>query len=362
MELYFEEELVWSNHKAQMIRRINEMGLPLVIFGRVTGANPDFLEEVKVPVEFVVSTHPTSWGKKLWGLECVGLDRVQEAYSAWNVLILCVHYSNELIPMLEQLPVPPSEIFQLDLRFEQKGTAEYLRSVQLDIQLDYDRFADEKSKNTFEALLRYRINRDPAFLKPVACPEEEEYFPEELGERRFLGSEEVFVDVGAYTGDTVLRFRTAVKERYRRIFAFEPDPQNYKKLVESTAGIRDVTCRQVGASDTPARLRFASNGQTSRPVESGDALVEIDTLDHQLSGVDVTFIKMDIEGMECPALRGARQLIQSCRPKLAICSYHSMEDMVFVPKLIAELNPAYHIYLRHYCESAIEQTICYAVI
>ena len=47
-----------------MIRHINEMGLPLVIFGRVVGANPAFLEDVKVPVEFVVSNHPTSWGKR----------------------------------------------------------------------------------------------------------------------------------------------------------------------------------------------------------------------------------------------------------------------------------------------------------
>ena len=105
-------------------------------------------------------------------------------------------------------------------------------------------------------------------------------------------------------------------------------------------GIHDVTCRQMGVSDTRNQLYFVSNGQTSKPMESGDTLVEIDTLDNLLCGVDVTFIKMDIEGMECPALRGAKKLIQSYQPKLAICSYHSMKDTmsIYATTVIMRLN------------------------
>ena len=88
---------------------------------------------------------------------------------------------------------------------------------------------------------------------------------------------------------------------------------------------------------------------------------KVDALDHLLGDKKVTFIKMDIEGAEQPALAGARGIIRTQRPRLAICTYHNLEDMLGIPLVIHELCPGYRIYLRHHTNTRYG-TICYAQV
>ena len=74
----------------------------------------------------------------------------------------------------------------------------------------------------------------------------------------------------------------------------------------------------------------------------------------------VTFIKMDIEGAELEALKGARNIITKYRPKLAICLYHKPEDIITIPKYIKSLLPEYKLYVRHYSNNTGE-FVLYAV-
>ena len=75
----------------------------------------------------------------------------------------------------------------------------------------------------------------------------------------------------------------------------------------------------------------------------------------------ITMIKMDIEGSELEALKGAKKTIQRDKPKLAICIYHKPEDMADIPLYIKELVPEYKLYIRHHSNFATE-TVLYAVM
>lgn len=75
----------------------------------------------------------------------------------------------------------------------------------------------------------------------------------------------------------------------------------------------------------------------------------------------VTMIKMDIEGSELEALRGARKTICRDKPRLAVCIYHKAEDMTEVPLYIKELVPEYRLYVRHHSKE-IGETVFYAVM
>lgn len=66
--------------------------------------------------------------------------------------------------------------------------------------------------------------------------------------------------------------------------------------------------------------RISNHGKDKIVTQSIDNL-EIET------GTDV-FIKMDIEGFELDALRGAEKLIRERKPSLAICVYHKEDDIV----------------------------------
>ncbi len=74
-------------------------------------------------------------------------------------------------------------------------------------------------------------------------------------------------------------------------------------------------------------------------MEDGDISIEVRRLDDILGNRPVTFIKMDIEGSELAALRGAERIIRQQRPKLAICVYHKPEDMWEIPNFILNCRP-----------------------
>ena len=84
-------------------------------------------------------------------------------------------------------------------------------------------------------------------------------------------------------------------------------------------------------------------------------------LDDVLKNKKVTFVKMDIEGAEPQALRGAENIIRTQKPRLAICIYHDLKHLWEIPFYIKNLVPEYKIYLRHHTNLEYE-TVCYAII
>lgn len=367
MRFYFEEAAMWEAHVHEVLDEINRRGLPVVLFGRPKNTDPAFLKEIRVPIRHICCNTPTSWGGKFWGLDVVSPDEMQKLYRDYNVLILVTGKRYEIPSQLRQLPVPPAAIFELDLHWGirdhhmPRDSAAYFQNVQSQAEMVYGRLADQQSKDTYEAVLRYRMNRDINVLAPVTVPIEQQYFPQNLGGKMFLGTQEIFVDAGAYTGDTVEGFLSAVHGAYRYIYAFEPEHQNYQTLLEHVGPLNDVTCFKCGVGDSTQELHISSAGSGSTVIaDTNGECIQVDTLDRLIHGAPVTYIKMDIEGMECPALRGAKGLIQKYHPKLAICCYHSDEDMVMVPTQILKLDPSYRLYMRHYTYN-LGDTVCYAI-
>jgi FkbM family methyltransferase len=76
---------------------------------------------------------------------------------------------------------------------------------------------------------------------------------------------------------------------------------------------------------------------------------------------EATFIKMDIEGVEVEAIRGAAELIKKCKPRMAISIYHKPTDVLAVPAEILKINPEYKFIIRHYSTWEYE-TVLYAYI
>jgi hypothetical protein len=77
----------------------------------------------------------------------------------------------------------------------------------------------------------------------------------------------------------------------------------------------------------------------------------------QLDRID--FIKMDIEGGELPALKGAERVLRSFKPKLAISVYHNLRDFWEIPQWLNDLKLGYEFYLRHFTIHH-EETVLFA--
>lgn len=96
-------------------------------------------------------------------------------------------------------------------------------------------------------------------------------------------------------------------------------------------------------------------------IGDGDVVAEIARIDDEVQDEKVTFIKMDIEGAELDALKGAKDTILRDKPKLAICIYHKKSDLYELPGYILSLVPEYKLCVRHYTSISWE-TVLYAWI
>ena len=75
----------------------------------------------------------------------------------------------------------------------------------------------------------------------------------------------------------------------------------------------------------------------------------------------VDYIKMDIEGMELDALRGALKILHMYKPILAVSVYHKIGDVLEIPQFISDLKLDYKLYLRHYWNCNGTDTILFVM-
>jgi hypothetical protein len=85
---------------------------------------------------------------------------------------------------------------------------------------------------------------------------------------------------------------------------------------------------------------------------------ELDSLVEDL-GIRVGLLKLDVEGAEIPALKGAVRTLQNQKPKLQVCVYHKPDDLWEIPLLIHQIEPGYQFFLGHHRQGLFE-TVLYA--
>lgn len=222
---------------------------------------------------------------------------------------------------------------------------------------------DKKSQDTYKNVIGFRTGK--SLIKKNLYSLWDQYFCTDIIR---LQDGEIFIDGGAYVGDTIEKLLKEAKKqgvKIGHVVAFEPGKFNFKILKKKFAGggIK-VTMIKKGLSDTQKTLSFLDRGSSSGFVsgeELGGIKIPVTNIDSVEECRNATFIKMDIEGAEIHALQGAKETILRNHPKLAICIYHSDKDMVQIAEYIHNLVPEYKLYIRHHTRRNHE-TVLYAVI
>jgi len=170
--------------------------------------------------------------------------------------------------------------------------------------------------------------------------------------------DDVVIDAGACWGDTALYFAHEVGEN-GKVFSFEFIPGNIEILMKNVS-INPHLADRIEVVPNPIwqesglRLYYNDLGPASRVSEEKfpDSTGEVETLSiddfvKQRDIKKVNFIKMDIEGAELSAVKGAANTIVNHRPKLAISVYHSISDFYTIAKYIDSLQIRYEFYFKH---------------
>ncbi|HYA42284.1 MAG TPA: FkbM family methyltransferase [Syntrophobacteraceae bacterium] len=188
-----------------------------------------------------------------------------------------------------------------------------------------------------------------------------------------LQDDEFFIDGGAYNGDSVREFINACNRRnitYRKIICFEPNTEIFAELQTNTMQYTNVVLVPFGLWSHSADVTFDILSLGSSQIRSRDDNTPFDTshinhvqsisIDSYVSNESVSLIKLDIEGAEVQALRGATKTIRRCRPKLIISAYHNIDDILEIPLVIHSIVPDYRLYFRHFSTNFTE-TVLFAI-
>ena len=164
---------------------------------------------------------------------------------------------------------------------------------------------------------------------------------------------DIVLDCGAHIGTFTNK---ALERGAAKVVGFEPDPVNaeaYRRNFKREIAEGRVILVEQGVWSSKGEMTLTigtTNSGTDSLVLSlpshTSIKVGVDTIDafmNQLHLPKVDFIKMDIEGAERDALKGAFGTLSSNHPRLMIDSYHRPDDMQVLPQLIHQAWAGYSL-------------------
>ncbi len=322
---------------------------PLVLYGMGNGADRILArcQEEGIAVAGVFASDEFVRGQSFWGFPVLTYN---EALTRWGDFIVLIAFASED-------PVILARFFALAARHETYAphvplfpgeevvSFAWLKRQEKQIQAAYDLWEDEPSRQVMADALNYKLSGKLSYLTRTTERKAD------LQEIFTFHQQEVYADLGAYNGDTLKEFLGLVEGRYEHIYALEPDKKNFAKLksyVENEQ-LRKITLVEKGAWSHKDTLEFCQRGgRMSALGKEGKAQVEVTSIDEVLQGKPLTFVKMDVEGVEKETLLGGAQALRQYGPKLLVAAYHHDEDLWRLPLLLRELNPDYKLYLRRH--------------
>jgi len=315
---------------------------------------------------------PSKWGSQVDGVPVLSPKDAAAQYGGSALFLIAIwslgHYYRDSRTQLESIGCThvDSTAF-LRWKFADQLLPDFCQDLPhklyeqaADVRKAASLWADDASRQEYLNHVRWRALGDQNALGPPV--KEESYFLESLYR---IEDREVFVDCGAYTGDTaeqVIRRNPA----FSRIVAIEADPENFDCLTKwigtlDTPVASRISALNVAVGAKRGKLRFqAGGGEGAKLAADGNVVVECIPIDELAPAAGSTFIKMDIEGAELDALAGARRSIQKNRPILSICVYHKQDDLWRIPLFIDTLVEDYRFFLRAHDVDGW-QLVCYAV-
>ncbi|BCZ48620.1 hypothetical protein psyc5s11_46870 [Clostridium gelidum] len=230
-----------------------------------------------------------------------------------------------------------------------------------------DLFIDDFSKKVYLNVIKARIFQQLSFglsgnllIHPIVTGPQ--YFDTEF----FIYTDnEIFIDCGAYDGDSTVEFFLTMHQlnlKNSKVYAFEPDRENYDNFLKTIENynLNNVKIFNYGVGNDNYNISMEQIQNCRNNNEEYE--IKICKIDDIVKNEPITFIKMDIEGFELDALKGAENTIKNNKPKLAISIYHNSQDLYEIPLYLKSIVPEYKFFVRHHSNSTIFETICYAYV
>lgn len=332
--------------------------LPIFVYGMGDGCLKllDIFRRYAIPCAGIFASDEFVRDKSFEGHKIRSLKEIEAAVEDFIVVLAFGAGYQSLIDKIDGI-ASRHRLIVPDMPVVGEGlfTKEYLSEHFSQITDVYNLLADEQSKLVYRNIIEYRITGDIALLKACETDKDESYRLLKLTDN------EIYADLGAYTGDTVSEFLVYTGGAYSKIVAVEPNARNFRKLSENTADLNNIRLINAAAGERDGVITVSKGG--GRMIRRSREGVEISqiALDSVFSGEPCTYIKYDVEGAEMDALKGSENTLRMNKPKLNVALYHRVEDLYALPLYVHSTLPGHRLYIRHFPYYPAWDTNLYAV-
>ncbi len=344
-----------KTEEEDLIEILKNETLPLVMWGAGSSAsevsqylrqNGIILADVFVDDQFY------SEGAFFEGRPILSYTMLKEKFELVNVIIGNTNY--ERIEDLKSMEGVCNVfcLFSMSYNVYDKTPISVVEKNLPEFERAYNCLEDELSRKNFIAFLKTRVSGNNKYILEV-FNKEMNFFSNDVFS---IGSNEIYLDVGAFTGDTIQSFIKENGGKYKHIYALEPDYENYIKLDLNLqkSKIKNFSIKRCGAWNEKGILKFYSSGKQVSSVlgdnnenKEFNTFIEVDKLDNAFDYMEkVTLLKINYFLGVVETLEGARNILQKHSPKLVITVGFDCRNIRNVPIMINNINSSYRLFLR----------------
>lgn len=318
---------------------------PVLLYGTGNGADRiiDELERLGKTIDGVFASDGFVRKRLFRGFPVMSYTEAKKEFDSFLVLVAFGSSRKEVMNNIRSI-AGEQELYAVDVPVygDNIFNREFYLSHLSEIEKVKSLFADEKSRQIYTDIIDFKLSGDINYLLHCETEKEEAY-------RNILklGENEIYVDLGAFNGDTIGEF-LHYTNAYKKIYAVEPDKKNFKKLCENTSHLENIESLPICIGSKYGNIFFSKHGGRNAAEDRNGEEIECNSVDNILKGQSATYIKFDVEGLEAEAIDGAKETIGQFKPKMAVSCYHHSEDIFTLPLKIMAIRPDYQLHIRHF--------------
>ncbi|MCT4543315.1 MAG: FkbM family methyltransferase [Vallitalea sp.] len=325
------------------------------------------------------------WGKKYLGFNIYSYEDIKEKYDEYIIIISVRPIGADMV--INQLEENNEKNQFLNMCVPFKVDYMLLNYNYIIQNIDkyqkvYNLLADTTSKDIFIDMLNYKITGDGISL--VNKISGHTFFDDSIISKN---DKHVYIDVGAYTGDTIMKFCQFNGNHYNKIIGIELEKVNFECLEKFVkySRLQNVDLYNIGAwsqkesmtcytfSNTKfqnanlyVKAEKVTNEKERTVIEEYKKQptaiqMEVNSVDNILNGKYATLIKINALSADLEILKGCKKTISKCKPNIVLEYGCKPEHIIEIPLLLKEIQPSYKIFLKQKNIFGDSKTILYAV-
>ncbi|WP_297276693.1 FkbM family methyltransferase [uncultured Brachyspira sp.] len=331
---------------------IEEEGLSLFGAGQYGEFACEYLLNNNYKINCFIDNNISRHGQKINGINIV--SKYSDLAKKSKIVLITAHHA------IDEIILENKELYKYIISFDKWFIINRFK----DFLYLRDNMYDDRSREVLDTLIYSKLYGNKYLCETIY--ENNQYFA--IPKFNAINVNEVYIDLGAFVGDTIERFIYNMNGIFKKIYAFEIGIDQFRSLnirvdrLKKEWAINNDNIILVNAGISNEESEFYINGEgvmsSNRLSKIGDSTIKSYSIDNYFNDIPVTFIKADIEGEELNMLKGAINSIKKYKPKMAISVYHKPDDLLTIPQFIKELVPEYNLSLRHH-SIGFDETVLY---